>query len=49
MPLSDQLNKRRRAPMSIRERGEVSTASDCDVILVVKCFWKIHIGETGHV
>ena len=31
------------------ERDEVSTASDCDVILVVECLWKIHIGETGHV
>ena len=31
------------------ERSEVSTSSDCDVILVVECTWKNHIGETGHV
>ena len=31
------------------ERDEISTADDCDVILVVECLWKIHIGETGHV
>ena len=27
----------------------MSTACDGDVILVVECIWKIHIGETGHV
>ena len=31
------------------ERDEVSTSSDCDVILVLECKWKMHIGETGHV
>ena len=30
------------------ERDEGSTIC-LDVILVVECFWKIHIGETGHV
>ena len=33
----------------LSERDEVSTSSDCDVILVVECIWKIHIVETGHV
>ena len=31
------------------ERDEVSTSSDCDVIIVAECTWKIHIGEIGHV
>ena len=31
------------------ERDEESTSSDCDVLLVMECIWKIHIGETGHV
>ena len=31
------------------EENEVSTALDCDVILVEEWIWKIHIGETGHV
>ena len=35
--------------MSVGERDEVSTAGDGDVILVVECLWKNHIGETGHV
>ena len=35
--------------MSVGERDEVSTACDGDVILVVECLWKNHIGETGHV
>ena len=30
------------------ERDEVSTIL-CDVILVLECMWKNHIGETGHV
>lgn len=44
------LKKRRRSPMSSDEKGvEESTASDCDVVLVVECVWKINIGKTGHV
>ena len=35
--------------MSSCERDEVSTACDGDVILVVECLWKNHIGESGHV
>ena len=35
--------------MGVTEGGEVSTSSDCDVILVLECKWKIHIGETGYV
>ena len=31
------------------ERDEVSTSSNCDVILVLECPWKIHISETRHV
>ena len=31
------------------ERDEVSTSLDCDVIHVVECIRKIHIGETGYV
>ena len=33
----------------LSEIHEVSTSSDCDVILVGECTWKIHIGEIGHV
>ena len=36
--------------MSSGEEGvEESTASDCDVVLVLECAWKINIGEIGHV
>ena len=31
------------------QRDEMSTSSDCDVILVLECIWKNHIGEIGHV
>ena len=35
--------------LSVREGDEMSASYDCDVILVVECLWKIHIGETRHV
>ena len=35
--------------MSVGERDEVGTAGDGDVILVVECVRKNHIGESGHV
>ena len=42
--------KRWSAPMSMGERGdEVNTSCNCDVLLVLECDWKIHIGEIGHV
>ena len=35
--------------MSVGERDEVSTACDGNVILVLECVRKNHIGESGHV
>ena len=36
--------------MSSDEEGvKESTASDCDVVLVLECVWKTSIHEIGHV